>query len=183
MLIASVNVLNKDLAWIRIHLGCLIRCYRKHWMAPKERIETSCFEYDLKFFQLKIILFIKVVSRIRGIHWISVHNTRDQFYLYTTPHSQLIYHLYVHITHKVPQCLSPCRNWVGTPAPPPLTKRVCLPPWTKGGDTLACGWGGGGGIVPIRTTGEPITQGFFLNVWWRHATLFDLLGFLYMIQE
>jgi hypothetical protein len=54
-------------------------------------------------------------------------------------------------TYRVSQCLSPLQNW----DPHPLfRKRVCPPSGIKGGwDTLACVWGGGGG-VPIRTTGE-----------------------------
>ncbi len=39
----------------------------------------------------------------------------------------------------IPQCLSPRPNW----DPPPVSrKRVCPLPGTKGGDSLACRWGG-----------------------------------------
>ncbi len=44
---------------------------------------------------------------------------------------------------------------IGTRPPPPLGEASVQPPpppWIKGGDTLARGWGGGG--IPIRTTGE-----------------------------
>jgi hypothetical protein len=63
--------------------------------------------------------------------------------------------------YRVPQCMSPRRE-LGLPqpfsrkrvCPTPLSrKRVCLP-GTKGWGTLACAGEGGGGGVPIPTTGE-----------------------------
>ncbi len=52
--------------------------------------------------------------------------------------------------YRVPQCMSPRRNW---DSPTPSLTSECVPtPRTKGGGTLACGWGVGG--VPIPTTGE-----------------------------
>ncbi len=45
--------------------------------------------------------------------------------------------------------MSPRRNW---DSPNPSPAREFALPHEPGGDTLACGWGGGG--VPIPTTGE-----------------------------
>ncbi len=42
---------------------------------------------------------------------------------------------------RVPQCLSPRPNW----DPPPPLPPASVSPLESGGETLACGWGGGGG--------------------------------------
>ncbi len=52
---------------------------------------------------------------------------------------------YIYIP-RVPQCLSPRRNW-GSANPSPASECVPTsphPPNQRKGDTLACGWGGGG---------------------------------------
>ncbi len=54
---------------------------------------------------------------------------------------------------------------IGTPIPSSASECV-PPPGIKGGwDTLACGWGGGGGGVPIRTTGEK-AYNFVYTLWY-----------------
>ncbi len=55
-----------------------------------------------------------------------------------------------HKVHKAPQCMFPRWNW--DPLTPSSASEHAPPPETKGGHTIACGWGGGG--VPIPTTGE-----------------------------
>ncbi len=50
---------------------------------------------------------------------------------------------------RVPQCLTPRRNWE-LPPPPPLLQASAFP-WNQKGETHSPGGSGGG---PIRTTGE-----------------------------
>ncbi len=46
------------------------------------------------------------------------------------------------------------------------------PPWTKGrGDTLACGWGGGG--VPSTTTGKKLSTLSALWAWYKNVILIE----------
>jgi hypothetical protein len=70
----------------------------------------------------------------------------------------------VHIfIYRVPQCMSPRRNW-DSPIPFPASE-CALPPGTKGGGggPVAGGWGVG--KVPIPTTGEKLST---LRTLWYH---------------
>jgi hypothetical protein len=65
-------------------------------------------------------------------------------------------HIYLRIC-RVPQCLSPRRNWDSPPRPQANVSHPLEPPGTRGGGHTRLwvrGWGG----VPIQTTGETVKQ-------------------------
>ncbi len=125
---------------------------------PKERIEASCFEYDLKNFLLKITFFIKVLGQDPDPESMNLVPQQERSFLFVHHPSFTINLPFICIKHKVhilpgiPQCLSPCRNCDSPSTPSP---QASVPPprrIKRGGGAIACGWGSG--IVPIPTTEE-----------------------------
>ncbi len=107
---------------------------------PSVQIKFSC-EVGWIFLGPKELTVKYLVAQCHSFYFINL------LYLHSYIHSS--FQLQNTFIPRVQQCLPPRRNWV----PHPLSRKWLStpPPWTKGGgNTLACGRGGG--EVPIPTT-------------------------------
>ncbi len=115
--------------------------YSKYFIKKNNIILLHCTLLSQSSFFSCFFIFNRAVLRLtkyNGLAALSMLLPYVQLYI---PQSTYI--------PRVPQCLPPRPNW---DPPPPLPQASVSFPRNQGGDTLACGSGGGGD--PIRTAGE-----------------------------